>query len=123
MRVLGVATAAALLSACFIEPRAVASRPAPAESEARALYGAEFDAVTRTDALISETTERGGPGAERLDRAAAALGARDGVELAEILGRDCLSRGNLERFASARGLSVETARVYLVRRFGARFCQ
>jgi hypothetical protein len=113
-----IVAAALLLSGCFIEPDDAAI------GADFSVYGRESEVVLRTDAFIRAAA----PGASltvapaNFDRAARGLGLDNGAELATVLSGDCLPKGDLGRFAAARGLTTATAGLYLERRFGARLC-
>ena len=119
MRGIVIAGAALLLSGCFIEPDC----SAPPDF---ASFGAEADAVSRTDAVIRDALAAAGPldaaAPRRYDSVARALGLSDGAELIATVSRDCLMTRDAERFATVRGLTGATAERYLSRRLGVRLC-
>ncbi len=117
---IGALVLAVLSSAgCFIDPYD------RGRVDAAALPAAERRALEETEAFVSAELaawRAGRSGPERLERAARALGASGGAELAELAARDCLDGPGVERFASARGMSVPTAGLALGR-LGVRVCR
>lgn len=94
-----------------------------AELDDLATYNDELGGIMDTNAVLEQELKRyqqGKTTSAELDSVAKQTGFDDGQELVTVLQKRVLASDKIQRFADARGVSFQTARIYLMKRWSIR---